>query len=132
MVLCVLQAKHCLFFVLDYILKDVHTVSNHGRQKLSSVYYCLRLKQRASVLTAHYKIFEILKSRVFSSNKIHYVNSAGPLCSVLCEVQLRIQAQMNADTLATAKALSNKLYFISDSASNQTVKSIFPPASMKL
>lgn len=46
------------------------------------------------------------------------MNSVGPLCSVLCEVQLGIQAQMNGDTLATAKAIKNKLYFISDSASN--------------
>lgn len=115
MVFYVLQARHRLLFVLDYILKDVHTMSNLGRQKLSSVYYCLPLKQRASTL---FEIFEILKSRVFSSNKIHYVNSVGPLCSVLCEVQLGIQAQMNVDTLATAKAISNKLYFISDSASN--------------
>lgn len=46
------------------------------------------------------------------------MNSIGPLCSVLCKVQLGIQTQMNADTLATAKAIKNKLYFISDSASN--------------
>ena len=87
-------------------------------EALSSVYYCLPLKQRASMLTAHYVIFEIHKIRVFSSNKIHYMSSGGPLCSVLCEVQLGIQTQMNADTLATAKAIKNKLYFISDSASN--------------
>ena len=57
---------------------------------------------------------------------------SGPPLSALWELWLRTLAQMNVDTLAMAIAVSNKLYFISDSASYQNRSLYLPPASMKL
>lgn len=83
------------------------------------------------MLTAHYKIFGIPKLRLFSSIRTHYVNRLS-LCSALWQLRFVTLAQMNADTLVTVIAVSNKLYFISDSAFYQNRSLYLLPASMKL
>lgn len=78
--LYVFQARHCLLIVLDCIFKDVHIANSLARQKVfssrtkSKHAYCLPLEQRAGILIACNKIFEISELRVFFSNKTHYVN----------------------------------------------------------
>lgn len=80
--LCVLQARHWLCSLFWTIFSRMFIQRTAlVRQKLSSsraesrhTYYLL-LEQRAGMLTAHNKIFQISKlKRVFSSNKTHYVN----------------------------------------------------------
>lgn len=114
-----------LYFQGYSYCKQPWKIVSSSRAESRYIYYLpLELKQRAGMLTAHYKIPELLKLRVFSTNKTHYVNRCYP---ALSELKLRTLAQMKADPLATAIALRNKLYFISASSAFHQHKSLCLP-----
>lgn len=73
--LSVFQASKALSaFFLNCIFKDIHIANSLSGWKVTS--------RAKSTLTAHYKIFGIQKTRVFSNYKTHYVNRclASPQC----------------------------------------------------